>query len=107
MCVRTHVYTQMGAASTLSVKNEHRGKPGFPALCWRHENKAESVKSEESLDKDEASNSKDKIENCRESEIVEIQKSPKNISQAEIFKILPNDTGSIFSILASLDGARY
>jgi isoaspartyl peptidase/L-asparaginase-like protein (Ntn-hydrolase superfamily) len=26
---------EIGAASTLSPENEHRGRPGFPAMCWR------------------------------------------------------------------------
>jgi hypothetical protein len=30
-----HPVLTIGAASTLSPENKHRGRPGFPAMCWR------------------------------------------------------------------------
>ena len=99
----------MGAASTLSDNNEHRGKPGFPAMCWRYENNAKSVKSDEISDDHQSLITENQIENCVENKmsINKIQNSLRNASDPEIFKILPNDTGSVFSILASLNGAKY
>ena len=44
--------SKIGAASTLNGSNIHRGRPGFPVICWRNEKSLKSVISTEDVKDD-------------------------------------------------------
>ena len=117
---------KIGAASTLDIYNEHRGRPGFPAMCWRNpsilsqknsqqvEDQKVQIKSVLVLnDKLDENNITSTIREKKLSDIsivkneIKDEKEDTNLFVKNEFKILDDNAGSIFVIEASIKGAFF
>ena len=119
---------KIGAASTLDIYNEHRGRPGFPAMCWRNPSilsqkksqQVEDQKVEIKSDKQPVLNDKQDENNItstiREKKLSDIsivkneikdEEEDTNLFVKNEFKILDDNAGSIFVIEASIKGAFF
>ena len=112
----------------MSSTNIHRGRPGFPVICWRKENSLKSVDltigknvnteletcgGEEKMISTEKTlelNDKDIIETNIEIEKgfhEKISENQENLYHRKTLTILPDNCGTIFSIEASVSGASF
>ena len=113
---------KIGAASTLDIYNEHRGRPGFPAMCWRNPSILSQTNSQQVEDQKVEIKSvlvlNDKLDEnnitstIREKKLSDIstgkdEKEDTNLFVKNEFKILDDNAGSIFVIEASIKGAFF
>lgn len=86
------------------MRNVHRGRPGFPAMCWREGRNSDNDSNHS--DRDNSDNN-DRNNNNNDGNRNIVENTNNDILKKEKYKKLENGSGFIYVIEASISGASF